>query len=99
MNFEFEFPAQDCGKDPATGNPRRYMVLDGPVQYDPPEPRPHVVVHAKKKSLDIPAKILLAGAEHLRTLQSENKKNQTSSDDFHSELLRLRQNWRLKKVR
>ena len=50
---------QDCGKDPATGNPRRYMVLDGPVQYDPPEPRPHVVVHAKKKSLDIPAKILL----------------------------------------
>ena len=75
------------------------MVLDGPVQYDPPEPRPHVVVHAKKKSLDIPAKILLAGAEHLRALQSENKKNQSSSDDFHSELLRLRQNWRLKKVR
>ena len=40
-----------------------------------------------------------AGAEHLRTLQNENKKSQTSSDDFHSELLRLRQNWRLKKVR
>ena len=99
LHVKFDFPAQDCGKDPATGNPRRYMVLDGPVQYDPPEPRPHVVVHAKKKSLDIPAKILLAGAEHLRALQSENKKNQSSSDDFHSELLRLRQNWRLKKVR
>ena len=28
------------------------MVLDGPVQYDPPEPRPHVVVHAKKKARD-----------------------------------------------
>ena len=42
---------------------------------------------------------LQAGAEHLRTLQNENKKSQTSSDDFHSELLRLRQNWRLKKVR
>ena len=58
--FYFVFPAlQDCGKDPATGNPRRYMVLDGPVQYDPPKPRPHVVVRTKKKGLDIPAKILL----------------------------------------
>ena len=62
MHVKFEFPAQDCGKDPATGNPRRYMVLDGPVQYEPPEPRPHVSLHAKKKSLDIPAKILQAGA-------------------------------------
>jgi mediator of RNA polymerase II transcription subunit 17 len=88
---------RDCGKDPATGNPRRYMVLDGPVQYEPPEPRPTVTLLAKKKSLDVPAKILQAGAEHLKSLQNENKKNRTA-EDFHFELLRLRQNWRLKKV-
>ena len=44
------------------------------------------------------------GAEHLKTLQNENKKNRASAgpsgdeSDFHFELLRLRQNWRLKKV-
>ncbi len=87
---------RECGKDPA-GNPKRYMVLDGPVQYEPPESKVHVSLLAKKKSLDVPAKILLNGAEHLKSLQNENKKNRTA-DDFHFELLRLRQNWRLKKV-
>eukprot|EP00094_Tigriopus_californicus_P001926 TCALIF_01855-PA protein Name:"Similar to MED17 Mediator of RNA polymerase II transcription subunit 17 (Drosophila melanogaster)" AED:0.03 eAED:0.03 QI:5/1/0/1/1/0.5/2/0/757 len=91
---------KECGKDPVTGNPKRYMVLDGPVQLEQGEgtgPRPYVSLLAKKKSLDGPAKILLAGAEHLKTLQSENKNNRTAQD-FHFELLRLRQNWRLKKV-
>ena len=45
------------------------MVLDGPVQYEPPEQKPYVSLIAKKRSLDTPAKILLMGAEHLRNLQ------------------------------
>lgn len=51
------------------GHPKRYMVLDGPVEYQPPEQKPYVALIAKKRSLDAPAKILLAGAEHLRNLQ------------------------------
>ena len=88
---------KDCGKDPVSGAPKRYMVLDGPVQYDPPDTRPYVTLLAKKKSLDATTKILLSGAQHLTSLQSENKNNRTAQD-FHLELLRLRQNWRLKKV-
>ena len=78
------------------------MVLDGPVQYEPPEQKPYVSLIAKKRSLDAPAKILLAGAEHLRTLQSRSNTGGASgskpAEDFHMELLRLRRNWRLKKV-
>lgn len=78
------------------------MVLDGPVQYEPPEQKPYVSLIAKKRSLDAPAKILLAGAEHLRTLQSRGNTIGASgskpAEDFHMELLRLRRNWRLKKV-
>ena len=88
---------KDCGKDPASGAPKRYMVLDGPVQYDAPDSRPYVTLLAKRKSLDATTKILLSGAQHLTTLQSDNKTNRTAQD-FHLELLRLRQNWRLKKV-
>merc|ERR1719186_7537 len=39
----------------------------------------------------------MQGAEHLRNLQNETKGSRTP-EDFHIELLRLRQNWRLKKV-
>ena len=55
---------------------------------------------AKKKALEVPSKILLSGAEHLRNLQSEVKGPgpARSQEDFHIELLRLRQNWRLRKV-
>lgn len=74
------------------------MVLDGPVEYQPPEQKPYVALIAKKRSLDAPAKILLAGAEHLRNLQSESNCSNSSKSDFHLELLKLRQNWRLKKV-
>ena len=88
---------KDCGKDPVSGAPKRYMVLDGPVQYDSPETRPYVTLIAKRKSLDATTKILLSGAAHLTSLQSEAKNNRTAQD-FHLELLRLRQNWRLKKV-
>ena len=43
------------------------------------------------------AAVLLAGAERLRASQNELARNRTTPD-FHIELLRLRQNWRLKKV-
>jgi hypothetical protein len=38
---------------------------------------------AKKRSLDAPAKILLAGAEHLRNLQSESNCGNSAKSDFH----------------
>lgn len=119
--------SNECGKDPVTGQPKRYMILDGPVHKDPVEPKPLVSLLAKKKSLDAPAKILLTGAEQLKTLLQSKKDDQRSNntpnmpmptgssaipssaggssstsnrnvEDFHFELLRLRQNWRLKKV-
>merc|ERR1719348_321221 len=80
-----------------SGKDRRYMVLDGPVQTEQTEQKPFVQLLAKKKALEVPAKILLSGAEHLRNLQNEVK-GVRSQEDFHIELLRLRQNWRLKKV-
>lgn len=112
------------GKDPVTGQPKRYMILDGPVHKEPVESKPLVSLLSKKKSLDAPAKILLTGAEQLKTLLQSKKDEQGSSnrsnlpmsssstampttssssssrnvEDFHFELLRLRQNWRLKKV-
>jgi len=85
---------KECGKD------KRYMVLDGPVQTEPIEQKPFVQLLAKKKALEVPSKILIAGAEHLRTLQAEVRGHSGSQrqEDFHIELLKLRQNWRLKKV-
>ena len=89
---------KECGKD------KRYMVLDGPVQAEPPEQKHFVQLTAKKRALDVPSKILLSGAEHLRELQAEGRGQVTGpqkpedSTKFHIELLKLRQNWRLKKV-
>ena len=80
------------------------MVLDGPVQAEPPEQRHFVQLTAKKRALDVPSKILLSGAEHLRELQAEGRgqvsgpQKPEDSTKFHIELLKLRQNWRLKKV-
>ena len=103
------------------------MILDGPVHKDPADSKPLVSLLAKKKSLDAPAKILLAGAEQLKTLLQAKKEDTSGNnrsnismpmassamsgsatgaisstnrnvEDFHFELLRLRQNWRLKKV-
>jgi len=87
---------KECGKD-GGGNPKRYMVLDGPVQAEQVEQKAFVQLLAMKKSLEVPSKILIQGAEHLKNLQNETKGARTP-EDFHIELLRLRQNWRLKKV-
>ena len=101
---------KDCGRD-AANNPKRYMVLDGPTMYEQPEQKRFVSLLAKKKALDgHVAKILLSGAEHLRSLQnayrtgpaggSSSGSNDSGSkaNNFHFELLKLRQHWRLKKV-
>lgn len=80
----------------AIAKEKRYMVLD-PVPQEPHETKPMVQVYARKKALSNAANVLLTGAERLRNSHSEQRNNRNVSD-FHIELLRLRQNWRLKKV-
>ncbi|XP_065339577.1 mediator of RNA polymerase II transcription subunit 17 [Cloeon dipterum] len=75
---------------------KHYMVLD-PVPQEPPELKPMVQVYARKKALAGAASVLLSGADRLKNLQAEALRNRTTPD-FHIELLRLRQNFRLKKV-
>nr|CAD7447768.1 unnamed protein product [Timema bartmani] len=67
---------------------KRYMLLD---------PIPQEIVETKPMALAGAASVLLTGAERLRNSQNEIARNRTTPD-FHIELLRLRQNWRLKKV-
>ncbi|XP_075974195.1 mediator complex subunit 17 [Anticarsia gemmatalis] len=74
---------------------KRYMVLD-PVQPEQQESRPMVQVYGRKKALGAAAAVLLAGVERLRA--SETMRMTRNMPDFHIDLLRLRQNWRLKKV-
>lgn len=74
---------------------KRYLVLD-PVPEEPDETRPIIQVYTRKKALGQAANVLLSGAERLRSSHSEQRNRNVS--DFHIELLRLRQNWRLKKV-
>ncbi|CAH0702586.1 unnamed protein product [Spodoptera exigua] len=74
---------------------KRYMVLD-PVQPEQVESRPMVQVYGRKKALGAAAAVLLAGVERLRA--SETMRMTRNMPDFHIDLLRLRQNWRLKKV-
>ncbi|KAL1506556.1 hypothetical protein ABEB36_005897 [Hypothenemus hampei] len=80
----------------AIAKDKRYMVLD-PVPQEPLETKPMVQIYARKKALAGAANVLLTGAEKLKTSQNEAVRNRTTPD-FHIELLRLRQNWRLKKV-
>ncbi|XP_073971196.1 mediator complex subunit 17 [Rhodnius prolixus] len=81
----------------AIAKEKRYMVLD-PIPQEAPEPKPMTQVYARKKALSGAASVLLTGAERLRASQNEASRNRGSPPDFHIELLRLRQNWRLKKV-
>ncbi|XP_075225487.1 mediator complex subunit 17 [Lycorma delicatula] len=75
---------------------KRYLVLD-PIQQDSLDTKPMAQVYARKKALAGAAAVLLTGAERLRTSQNEAARSR-STPDFHIELLRLRKNWRLKKV-
>ncbi|XP_014244593.1 mediator of RNA polymerase II transcription subunit 17 [Cimex lectularius] len=80
----------------AIAKEKRYMVLD-PIPQELHESKPMTQVYARKKALAGAASVLLTGAERLRACQTEAARNRATSD-FHIELLRLRQNWRLKKV-
>ena len=73
---------------------KRFMVLD-PIPQEPPEVKPMAQVYARKKALANAANVLLTGAERLKASYSEQT---TNKSDFHFELLKLRRNWRLKKV-
>lgn len=68
-----------------------------PVPQETVEVKPMVQVYARKKALAGAASVLMMGAERLRNSQNELARNR-NTPDFHIELLRLRQNWRLKKV-
>ena len=52
---------------------------------------------SKKKSLATAAQLLLKGAEKLNKSLAENQENRRQRD-FNSELLRLRSQWKLRKV-
>lgn len=71
-------------------------MLD-PVSQDPIEYKALVQVYVRKKALAGAANVLLNGVERLKTSQHEIAQRR-STPDFHIELLRLRQNFRLKKV-
>ncbi|XP_037088914.1 mediator of RNA polymerase II transcription subunit 17-like [Pollicipes pollicipes] len=75
---------------------KRYMVLDGVTQ-DAPESRQLVQVISKKKGLGAAAQILNDGADRMRENVAEQRRNR-NNNDFYTELLRLRQRWRLRKV-
>ncbi|GAB1293884.1 Mediator of RNA polymerase II transcription subunit 17 [Apodemus speciosus] len=78
---------------------KKFMTLD-PVSQDalPPKQSPQTLqLISKKKSLAGAAQILLKGAERLSKSVAENQENKLQRD-FNSELLRLRQHWKLRKV-
>ncbi|XP_064623431.1 mediator of RNA polymerase II transcription subunit 17-like isoform X2 [Lineus longissimus] len=80
----------------AIARQEKYMVLD-PVSQEPTDTKVGALLMAKKKGLSSAASILISGAERLKKSHYELSVGRTTPD-FHIELLRLRQNWRLKKV-
>ncbi|XP_077197562.1 mediator of RNA polymerase II transcription subunit 17 [Paroedura picta] len=78
---------------------KKFMTLDPVVQEQIPQKQnPQVLqLFSKKKSLAGAAQILLKGAERLSKSVTESQENKRQRD-FNSELLRLRQHWKLRKV-
>ncbi|XP_071962267.1 mediator of RNA polymerase II transcription subunit 17-like [Antedon mediterranea] len=74
------------------GQEKKYLVFD-PVNQEAPPHRQVLKLVTKKKSLATVADILLKGAKMLSKPPSE-----ANVPDFHAELLKLCQHWRLKKV-
>uniref|UniRef100_A0A4W3JGQ3 Mediator of RNA polymerase II transcription subunit 17 n=1 Tax=Callorhinchus milii TaxID=7868 RepID=A0A4W3JGQ3_CALMI len=75
---------------------KKYMTLD-PVSQEPPPSKQVLQLCGKKKSLAGAAQILLKGADRLSKSVAENQEHKRQRD-FNSELLRLRQHWKLRKV-
>ncbi|RWS29273.1 mediator of RNA polymerase II transcription subunit 17-like isoform X1 [Leptotrombidium deliense] len=73
---------------------KRYLVLD-PVSQEPLEFKPLTSVVARKKALAASAAIIQNGVESLKSHQNDVNRRAV---DFHSELMTIRQNWRMKKV-
>uniref|UniRef100_A0A6I8N4Y7 Mediator of RNA polymerase II transcription subunit 17 n=1 Tax=Ornithorhynchus anatinus TaxID=9258 RepID=A0A6I8N4Y7_ORNAN len=78
---------------------KKFMTLDPVLQESlPPKQNPQTLqLISKKKSLAGAAQILLKGADRLTKSVAENQENKWQRD-FNSELLRLRQHWKLRKV-
>lgn len=77
---------------------KKYMALD-PVSQDASALKTPQVFQliSKKKSLATAAQLLLRGAEKLNKSLTENQENRRQRD-FNSELLRLRSQWKLRKL-
>lgn len=73
----------------AVAKEKHYLVLD-PVPQEPSDTKQMALVYARKKALATAASVLNNGADRLKRCDN--------GPDFQIELLRLRQNWRLKKV-
>ncbi|XP_048259239.1 mediator of RNA polymerase II transcription subunit 17-like isoform X1 [Haliotis rufescens] len=74
---------------------KRYMVAEN-VSQESPDQKASLQLLSKKKSLIEASACLMRGADRLKKSQIEAS-NRTQND-FHIELLKLRQNWRLKRV-
>lgn len=103
MKYEFDFFDRNALTEVcvladvlAIAKEKNYMVLD-PVPQESVEVKPMMQVYARKKALTGAGNLIIHGAQRLQNSQAELTKNR-STPDFHIELLRLRQNWRLKKV-
>ncbi|XP_002732468.3 mediator of RNA polymerase II transcription subunit 17-like, partial [Saccoglossus kowalevskii] len=75
----------------------RYMVLDE-VSQEEAISKPALQLLAKKRSLSGAAQILVEGAGRLFKSQVVSGSLKSNKHDFHVELLKLHQNWRLKRV-
>ncbi|CAD6234594.1 GSCOCG00002003001-RA-CDS [Cotesia congregata] len=77
---------------------KRYMVLDPVASLNPTrEEKTMAHVYASKKALEGATSVLFSAVERLKNSRNDVAANRSTSE-FHVELLRLRQNWRLKKV-
>ncbi|XP_078594072.1 mediator of RNA polymerase II transcription subunit 17-like isoform X1 [Branchiostoma floridae x Branchiostoma japonicum] len=76
---------------------KKYMVLD-PVSQEPQPSKPVLQYVAKKESLSGAADILQKGADRLAKSQAEFSSGSRGQGDFHRELLKLRQYWRLRRA-
>uniref|UniRef100_A0AAY4D7A4 Cofactor required for Sp1 transcriptional activation subunit 6 n=1 Tax=Denticeps clupeoides TaxID=299321 RepID=A0AAY4D7A4_9TELE len=77
---------------------KKYMALDPVSQDNTATKTPQVLqLVSKKRALATAASVLLKGAERLSKSVCENQENRRQRD-FNSELLRLRSQWKLRKV-
>ncbi|KAK3740068.1 hypothetical protein QZH41_011402, partial [Actinostola sp. cb2023] len=81
---------------------KKYMVLD-PVTQSQATPKPTVQLLAKRKNLSSAADIIAQGTKRMETAVQERVDQQLRQggqklEDFHSELIGLRQRWKLKKT-